>query len=299
MPHSNTSGDRGKVDGPEQSGTSEPRYSKIGLGRGLIFENFGQSGMIEVPEMENPAHVLILRSGSPSIIEWRSEGRDRREELPPGSVSLLPMGFRHAARVFRPLPGLASILQIDPKFFQRGIGEIAKSGRVELIQHTDLNDPQVVRLVESLRAEIADGFPVGRLFGESIGIALLAHIAHHYSARSADLETYRGGLARSRLNLVLEYIDAHLTDNLELLVLAGVAGLNMYHFARAFKQSTGEAPHQYVLRKRVEQAKALLRHSKVPVIEASARTGYVDQSHFSKVFRRLVGLAPSEYRRSA
>ena len=98
---------------------------------------------------------------------------------------------------------------------------------------------------------------------------------------------------------MLEYINAPLADNLELPVLADVAALNMYHFARAFKQSTGEAPRQYVLRKRVEQAKALLRHSKVPVIEASARTGYVDQSHFSKVFRRLVGLAPSEYRRSA
>ena len=296
---SDTLADRGRVDGPQQSDISKPRYSKTGLGRGLIFENFGQSGLIEVPEMENPAHVLILRSGSPSVVEWRSEGRDRRAELPPGSVSLMPMGFRHAARVFRPLPGVASILQIAPEFFLRGMGEIAKSGRVELIQRMDLNDPQIVRLVESLRAEVADGMPAGKLFGESIGLALSAHIAHHYSALSDSLEPYRGGLSGSRLNRVREYVDAHLADNLELCVLADVAGLNMYHFARAFKRSTGEAPHQYVLHRRVERAKELLRHSQVPVIEASARTGFVDQSHFSKVFRRMVGLSPTEFRSGA
>jgi AraC family transcriptional regulator len=98
---------------------------------------------------------------------------------------------------------------------------------------------------------------------------------------------------------VLEHINANLGDNLELSVLAEVAGVNLYHFARAFKQSTGESPHQYVLRRRIEQAKELLRHPQLTVIEASARTGFVDQSHFSKVFRRIVGIAPSEYRNSA
>ena len=298
MSHSDTMGNRGKVGGPEQSGRSELGYSKVGLGRGLIFENFGQSGLIEVPEMNNPAHVLILRSGSPSVVEWSRDGRHQRAELPAGSVSLVPMGFRHAAKVFRPLPGVASILQIHPEFFQRGIGEISKSGRVELIQHMDLNDPQIVRLVESLRAEIADGLPAGSLFGESVGLALSAHIAHRYSASAGGLETHRGGLSRSRLNRVHEYIDAHLADNLDLQALADVAGLNMHHFARAFKQSTGEAPHRFVLRKRVERAKQLLCHSQVPVIEASVRTGFVDQSHFSKVFRRMVGLSPTEFRSS-
>lgn len=99
-----------------------------------------------------------------------------------------------------------------------------------------------------------------------------------------------------RLNRVLEHINENLSDNLELSVLAEVAGVNLYHFARAFKQSTGESPHQYVLRRRIEQAKELLRHPQLSVIEASARTGFVDQSHFSKVFRRIVGIAPSEFR---
>lgn len=276
----------------------EPAYSKTALSSNLIFESYVSSGVVEVPEMETPAHVLILRSGSPSVIEWRSNGRDHKAELPANSVSLHPAGFRNAAKVFRPLPGVASILQIRPDFVGRGVGEIAKGGRVELVQRMDLNDAQIARLMESLRTDVAAGSPSGELFGESIATALSAHIAQKYSTLTNKLETHRGGLARSRLNRVVEYIHAHLDDNLELSKLAEVAGLNVYHFARAFKQSTGESPHQYVLRRRIEHAKELLRRPQLSVIEASARTGFVDQSHFSKVFRRMVGVAPSEYRSS-
>jgi AraC family transcriptional regulator len=277
---------------------ASPDYSKIALGNSLTFESYVSSGVVEVPEMESPAHVLILRTGSPSHIEWRSNGRDHSAGLLPGSVSLLPVGLRQAAKVFRPLPGVGSILQIQPAFFNRGMGEIARGGKVELIRRMDLNDAQISRLMESLREDIAAGSPSGPLFGESVAMALSAHIAQRYSTLTTRLEAYRGGLSRSRLNRVLEYINANLSDSLALSVLAEVAGVNLYHFAKAFKQSTGETPHQYVLRRRIEQAKEFLRHPQVSVIEASARTGFVDQSHFSKVFRRIAGVAPSEYRNS-
>jgi AraC family transcriptional regulator len=163
----------------------------------------------------------------------------------------------------------------------------------------DLRDSQIARLIESLRADIAAGSPTGRLFGESIAAALSAHIAQQYSVTETRLEEFRGGLSPARLKRVLEYIDANLADNLVLDRLAEVAGLNLYHFARGFRQSTGLSPHQHVLRKRIERAKEFLRSSHLSVLEASARTGFVDQSHFSKVFRRIVGIAPSKYRLDA
>jgi AraC family transcriptional regulator len=249
--------------------------------------------------MEFPAHVVIFRTGSPSIIEWRADGRDHQMQLPPGSTSLLPAGFRRAAKVLRPLPGAALMLQINPSFFDRTIGGITKGGKVELIQQVELNDAQISRLMESLRTDIEAGSPAGPLFGESVAMALSAHIARRYSTRKARLETYRGGLSRSKLSSVREYVDTHLSDKLELEILAGVAGLNVFHFARAFKQSTGETPHQFVVRRRIDRAKEFLHHPQATVLEASVRTGFVDQSHFSKVFRRVVGVAPSDYRRSA
>jgi AraC family transcriptional regulator len=153
--------------------------------------------------------------------------------------------------------------------------------------------------MESLRVDVEAGSPTGSLFAESIATALSAYVAQRYAAHDRGLEPYRGGLSRSKLKSVQEYIDAHLGDRLELEIIAKVAGINLYHFAKAFKQSTGETPHQYVLRRRIEQAKQLLRNSRSSVLEASARSGFVDQSHFSKVFRRVVGIAPSEFRRTA
>jgi AraC family transcriptional regulator len=291
--------ERGSGGNPGIPLSSALRESTTALGKDLVFKEYVSSGVVEVPEMENPAHVLILRAGSPSLFEWRAGARDHSAELPPGSVSLVPVGLREPVRVSRPLPGVASILEINPPFIARAVGQIVKGGRVELIRQMKLDDPQIRRLMESLRADIAVGSPSGPLFGESVAIALSAHIAQRYSTLTTKLERYRGGLSRPRLNRALEYINANLSDNLELSVLAEVAGLNLYHFARAFKQSTGETPHQYVLRRRIEEAKEFLRHPQASVIEASARTGFVDQSHFSKVFRRIVGIAPSEYRNSA
>jgi len=284
------------IDDLRNRSAIEPVHSRVRLGNDLTFENYVSSGVVEIPEVEHPTHVLILRTGSPSVIEWRTNGRDHRAELLPGSVSLLPAGTRQAARVFRPLPGMASILEFHPRLFNRSIAEFAKSGRAELIRHANLNDPQIARLIEALRADISAGSPSGSLFAESIGMALSAHLAQRYSTLTTPLETYRGGLSPSRLNRMLEYIHAHLDERVELSKLADVAGLNVYHFARAFKQSTGESPHQFVLRQRIEHAKQLLRRPQLSVIEASVRTGFVDQSHFSKVFRRMVGVAPSEYR---
>jgi AraC family transcriptional regulator len=269
------------------------------VGNCLTFENYVSFGVVEVPEMVVPAHILILRTGSSSIIEWKEGGLDRKAKLEPGSVSLLPAGSRRAARVFRPQPGEASILQLRPGFLQRSVGELARGGKVELGRHMDLRDPQIARLIESLRADIAAGLPTGRLFGESIAAAISAHIAQQYSVTTTRLEEFRGGISPARLKRVLEYIDANLADNLVLDKLAEVAGLNLYHFARGFRQSTGLSPHQHVLRTRIERAKEFLRNPHLSVLEASARTGFVDQSHFSKVFRRIVGVAPSKYRLDA
>lgn len=276
-----------------------PSYVKTRLGEGLTFESYTSSGVVEVPEMVVPAHVLIVRTGSPSVIEWQFNGRERREELGPGTVSLIPAGFRHAARVFRPLPGEASILQIAPKFFDRGIGDNSTRAKLELVEYRNFMDPQIARLVKSIQADIASGLPGGSLFSESVATALSVHIASRYSVERPSMESYRGGLSRSNLNRVREYIDSHLGDRLELGELAIVAGLNLFHFARAFRQSTGVTPHQYVLHQRIEQAKQMLRDPRSTVLEASARTGFVDQSHFSKVFRRVVGVSPSEFRAGA
>jgi AraC family transcriptional regulator len=98
-----------------------------------------------------------------------------------------------------------------------------------------------------------------------------------------------------RVARVRAYIDHHLGDEISLEDLARVAGLSRFHFARQFRAHTGESPMGYLLRTRVERAKALLRDSQTRVVDISAELGFADQSHFARRFRRLVGMPPSVY----
>jgi AraC family transcriptional regulator len=191
------------------------------------------------------------------------------------------------------------VLSIEPRFIDRVVQESQPNEKIELVEHFSLQDAQIEGLVRALHAETKAGAPTGILCGQSIAVALALYLAERYSVSAPRLRRDHGGLPRTRLNRVLEYIDANLSEELSLPILSEVAEMSLYYFVRLFKQSTGLSPHRYVIEQRIKRAQGFLRSPKMTVIEASARTGFVDPSHFTKVFRRVVGLAPSQYREQA
>ena len=94
----------------------------------------------------------------------------------------------------------------------------------------------------------------------------------------------------------LAFIDAHLGDRLTLVKIADEVKLSPYHFAHVFKRSIGVAPHQYVMRRRLERAKQLLTQTNLPIAEIAAELGYANQSHFSEAFHRDTSITPLSYR---
>jgi transcriptional regulator of acetoin/glycerol metabolism len=108
----------------------------------------------------------------------------------------------------------------------------------------------------------------------------------------------RGGLSPRTLQRVREYIDSHLQENIRLEALAAAAGLSMFHFARAFRQSEGLTPHSFLIQQRVERAEELLTRTDLPLSQIALATGFSDQSHLARHFRRRFGVAPSTFRRS-
>jgi AraC-like DNA-binding protein len=103
----------------------------------------------------------------------------------------------------------------------------------------------------------------------------------------------RGGLAPARAHRVCEYIDSHLQENIALEVLAGIAQLSVHHFARAFRQTLGIPPHNYIVQRRVEHAQQLLRNTDLPLSEIAIVAGFTDQSHLARHFRTMTGVSPS------
>jgi AraC family transcriptional regulator len=109
--------------------------------------------------------------------------------------------------------------------------------------------------------------------------------------------TYHGGLAPARLRRVSELVRTKLEDELTLDEMAESAGLSPAHFSKMFRQSTGQSPHQFVVRERIEHAKEMLRAADGRVLDVAVACGVKTQQHFARVFRRMCGSSPMEYRR--
>lgn len=106
----------------------------------------------------------------------------------------------------------------------------------------------------------------------------------------------RGGLSPARTNRICDFINSNLGQNISLETLAEMAGLSVNHFARAFKQTVGMPPHSFVLQRRIEHARNMLRNTELPVSEIALSVGFSDQSHLARHFRRITGISPSTAR---
>ena len=106
----------------------------------------------------------------------------------------------------------------------------------------------------------------------------------------------RGGLAPAVLRNAQAYIEQNLSEALTLGELARLADLTEYHFARLFKQSTGLAPHQYVMQCRMAKAEMLVRQEKLPLTQIAMACGFNSPSHFSNRFKSVFGATPSQLR---
>jgi AraC family transcriptional regulator len=100
-----------------------------------------------------------------------------------------------------------------------------------------------------------------------------------------------------RMRRLIEYIEENLGDNLSLERMATEVGISPLYLARAFKTAVGQSPHRYVLERRLERAKELLRSTDTPIVEVSLAVGFSSQSHLSNWFLRQVGVSPAVYRR--
>lgn len=119
----------------------------------------------------------------------------------------------------------------------------------------------------------------------------------HHPLRKAPTRR-SGGLSRRHLRRTCDFIAEHLADDIALDDLADLTGLTAKHFARAFKQSTGSPPHQYLLIQRIEAAKRQLLDPRTSLAQIALDCGFADQSHFTAAFRKVVGAPPGAWRLS-
>jgi AraC family transcriptional regulator len=110
---------------------------------------------------------------------------------------------------------------------------------------------------------------------------------------------HQGGLTARQVRVVTEYMDAHLTEKITISDLAGLLDLTRFHFIRAFKQTAGMPPHQFLIRRRVDRARGLLAESPIAISEIAEQTGFGSPIQLTRAFRRVLGTTPSAFRRGS
>ena len=120
----------------------------------------------------------------------------------------------------------------------------------------------------------------------------------HEQVVRAPATTTRQGLAPWQVRRVLAHIDANLATSIKNKELAAIARLSLFHFNVAFRNSVGDSPHEYIIRRRMERAQGLMLSSEMSLSEIAAECGLADQSHFTRLFHRFVGDSPAAWRRA-
>ena len=220
------------------------------------------------------------------------DGPAEEYRLRPGDIAFRPRD----GKLWTDLSGgrFIQILQ-SRETYDNIISELVRGGSVHLDPHDAFRDPLISQIAVTLANEIDGGFLDG-ILADALNTALAVQIVRRFVDLSALLLGPSNGLSRERLKRVRDHVEAHLDDRLTLTDLAGVACLSPYHFSRSFKQAVGVGPQRYVMQRRLEQAKTLMRRTKEPLAEIAQRVGFADQSHLTMIFRREIGMTPGRYR---
>ena len=246
-------------------------------------------------EHTNAFHeVNVAISGSLTTEKISATGRHVATKGSSGNLCITPAGQPIGASWSKPLDNMG--ITLDPDFIERAAVENGFAAGFEFAELYKQSDPLIEHLGLTLLAEADSATPSGRLYADSLIQTLTLHLLTNYGTSRALVRSVSGGLSGYKLRRTKEFIEEHLEDDLSLAEISAAAGLSQFHFARAFRRSTGSTPQQFVTQRRIERAKELLAKNDLPIVEVSLRTGFKNQSHFTSLFRKFTSLTPKMWR---
>ncbi len=252
----------------------------------------------QVPENYSKQHRIIINAQNLPycLVEQMTKNRFQTEQPEKGAITVIPANINNWAcwdkeRQFITLSFESSILA-------RYTADLTDSNDAELIPSFSKPDPLIHGIGLALKSELESGGLGSRLYVDSLTAALMTHLWRHYSAQKYLSQSSSEGLSKRQLRQVVDYINHHLDQDLGLRKLAAIAQVSPSYFSNLFKQSTGLAPHQYVIQCKIERAKQFLLQGELTIAEVALHLGFSHQSHLSRHFKRLVGITPKAFLKS-
>ncbi len=259
---------------------------------GIILAHFS-----DLPAGESPTHrvkqhaLYIIDSPQPIPAESKLDGKHKEHVYRCGDVTILPARVDYWARWDG---GDITTITLHPGFMERVALETMEGNPIELTPQSSVADPAIYHISQALKYELASGCVMGKLYSESLITALAIRLFHGYGVVQTKPSTKKYGLSKIALKQILEYINAHLEQQLGLTELAAIAKISPHYFCKCFKQSTGFTPHQYVIRRRVERAQQLLENREMSISQVAQVVGFANQSHLNRHCKNLLGVTPKQ-----
>lgn len=159
-----------------------------------------------------------------------------------------------------------------------------------------LMEPHIVDLVRRLQEQDVAGHPWGSMYTEALSLTLVSYVYGRY-ATGTELRQGAPPMPAHQVQRLVAFVEDHLAENITLTRLARLVGCSTAHFGRIFKQTFGRTPYNYVLERRVERAKLLLRDHQYSIAEVAVVSGFGSQAHLHTAFKARTGVTPGSYRK--
>ena len=280
----------------EEVWTVTRRASRTSLGTGVSAASWTSGRPVEIwGSADLSVNVLSMALRPYRCEAWADNKKLQFEQCRTSSLQIMPAAatprayFRDPIELFHlnfPHERLSDIASVAP-------------GALELKDPLAQFDPDIANTCHRLARELNADCTMSQLHFDALTTSIGVQLVRRWSNRGTKVAPFRGGLPPARLRRVEEFLMTHLADDVGLDTLAAISELSPKHFARAFRQSTGMPPHRWLIARRIDRAKAMLRTADLRLAEISLACGFADQSHFTAAFRKLVGFTPGGYRRDA
>jgi AraC family transcriptional regulator len=239
-----------------------------------------------------PDQVLTLQLHR-CVVEVGDESGCRYKSRVRGSVVIEKRACEQTIRWITPAAVLA--VRISDTALEQA-AEAAAYATDTMPDDRTIRDMRLSSLMYALERERLNGFPSGRLFLDGIEQALAAMVVRYEGVARRHQFVHKGGLTPYRMRRVTEFIQEHIEEDITLNELARNVGLSPSHFCNLFHKTSGKTPHQFILHCRIQHAKALLAKQSNSILDVALASGFRTHQHFSRIFRRHVGIPPSAYR---
>ncbi len=269
----------------------------------LVANAFFEPTQIQGWRSETTSGVtLMLLAGGPLHVDRHYEdGHTTTDVMREGDLVLRPdvVGPYHVSSyTLSSIPTRTFCLHLSYGLLARTAQDLGDRdlSRLSLTGRERFEDPLLRQVAFALWKELEESTPAWKLYAEGAAQILAVHILRHYTSTPIRIKEFSQLLTQRQLKRIMDFVLADPGRDLTLEAMAEQVGFSPYHFARLFRQTTGESPHHFVLRQRIEAAERLLRETDARLAHVALESGFANQSHLTHTFKRHLGVTPKAYR---